>query len=174
MKKIKLFAAPAILMIAMFAIVSVAHAGVLWSGIDPVFKVDGRKFNVWIEWPSEYTCTITEPIAVDVKVPRDSSYVFISESADDVGNCGAHQRTDTKVQFHGAKRNEVKVASIVTSDQTFPVVVKIYREGELVRVYEGMSNAVVTGKGIKIKGAERLLNAGANSALDTIKSDGDD
>jgi hypothetical protein len=169
MKKIKLFAAPAILMIAMFAIVSVAHAGVLWSGIDPVFKVDGRRFNVWIEWPSEYTCTITEPIAVDVKVPRDSSYVFISESADDVGNCGAHQRTMTNVTFQSKLRNEVKVAATVTSDLTFPVVVKVYREGELVRVYYGASNESVTGRGIKINGDERLPRA--DKTLYTNKND---
>lgn len=149
-------------MIAMFAIVSVAHAGVLWSGIDPIFKVDGRKFNVWIEWPSEYTCTIIEPIAVNVKVPKDSSYVFISESVDDVGNCGAHQRTVTNVTFQSKLRNEVKVAATVTSALTFPVMVKVYRDGELMRVYYGTSNESVTGQGIKLNGKDGPLSARAN------------
>ena len=80
-------------------IVPVAHAGILWSGIDPIFKVKGQTFNVFVEWPSEYTCSIEDPIKVKIRVPEDSSFVFIAESSDDVGDCGSPQRTVTRVKF---------------------------------------------------------------------------
>ena len=106
-KNIKLMIAVSTMM-AMFAIAPVVHGGITWSGIDPIFLVKGHQFNVIIKWPEQYTCSIEDPIKVKIRVPEDSSYVFISESSDDVGDCGSPQRTITKVKF-GGKGGEVKV-----------------------------------------------------------------
>lgn len=120
-------------------VVPVAYAGILWSGIDPVFDVKGNRFNVVIEWPSQYTCSIDDPIDVKIRVPDDSSYVFIRESSEDVGNCGSPQRTVTKVKFD-ADGGEVKVMARVRSEFDFPVKVKVFLNGELVRDQAGFSN----------------------------------
>ena len=120
-------------------IVPVAHAGILWSGIDPIFEVKGHRFNVFIEWPSEYTCSIEDPIQVRIRVPEDSSYVFISESSDDVGDCGSPQRTVTRVKFDD-DQNEVRVRARVRSEFDFPVKVKVFLDGDLVKSQMGESN----------------------------------
>ena len=120
-------------------LVPVAHAGILWSGIDPIFEVKGHTFNVFIEWPSEYTCSIEDPIDVKIRVPDDSSFVFISESSDDVGDCGSPQRTVTKVKFDD-DQDEVKVKARVNSEFDFPVKVKVFLDGNLEVSQMGESN----------------------------------
>ena len=147
MKNIKLIIAVSS-MLAMFAIAPVVHGGITWSGIDPIFLVNGHQFNVYIEWPSQYTCTIQGPIEVDVRVPNNAPYAFIMESSDDVGGCGSPQFTETKVDFDN--RDNVEVKTEVHSAQVFPVRVLVYLDGLLVRTYEGMSSDDITGDPIAI------------------------
>ena len=126
-------------MVAMFAIIPIASGGGSWTGIDPVFLVKDHKFNVIIKWPEPYTCSIEDPISVKIRVPKDSSYVFISESSDDVGDCGSPQRTITKAKFVNAD-NEVKVKARLKSEFDFPFMVEVYLDGELISTQTGDSN----------------------------------
>ena len=144
---LKLMAGVAAVLV-MFAAVPVVYGGVSWTGIDPIFIVNGHQFNVWIEWPSQYDCDIEE-IEVTVRVSADMYYEFVSESSEDLG-CGSLTSTNTKVKFDDNGDNKVKVKGEVESDETFPVVVKVYLDGELVRTYEGDSDDDVTGEPIAV------------------------
>ena len=138
MKSLKLTVAVTT-MLAMLAIAPVVHGGISWSGIDPIFFVKDHKFNVVIKWPEQYTCTIEDPIEVKVRVPEDSSYMFISESSDDVGDCGSPQRTVTRVKF--VESNEkVKVKARLKSEFDFPFMVEVYLDGSLIATQMGESN----------------------------------
>ena len=94
--------------LVMFAAVPVVHGGMSWTGIDPIFNVNGHQFNVWIEWPSQYDCDIEE-IEVEVKVPSDFDYEFVSESSEDLG-CGSLVTTETEIRFthSGAAKSKWK------------------------------------------------------------------
>ena len=84
-----------------------------------------------------------------VRVSADMYYEFVSESSEDLG-CGSLTSTNTKVKFDDNGDNKVKVKGEVESDETFPVVVKVYLDGELVRTYEGDSDDDVTGEPIAV------------------------
>ena len=148
MNRIKWIVPSVMAVFLMAVLVPAAYAGVSWSGIDPIFKANGHRFNVWVEWPEGYTCSIEEPIQVVVRVPEEVSYAFVSESSDDVGNCGEPQVTTTTVKFRD--RDDVQVITRVASEETFPVRVKVYLDGELVRTYEGDSDGKVTGEPIPL------------------------
>ncbi len=150
MKNVKLMIAVST-MLAMFAIAPVVHGGISWTGIDPIFLVKDHQFNVIIKWPEQYTCSIEDPIDVKIRVPEDSSYVFISESSDDVGDCGSPQRTITKAKF-GGKGGEVKVKARLDSEFDFPFLVEVYLDGELISDQMGDSNGWT--KDAKVKFAQ--------------------
>ena len=99
MRNIKLIIAVST-MLAMFAIAPIVHGGISWTGIDPIFLVKDHQFNVIIKWPEQYTCSIEDPIDVTIRMPKNSPYVFISESSDDVGDCGPPQPTTTNPSAH--------------------------------------------------------------------------
>ena len=146
MKKMKWFIPVMAAMLFVAVVVpGTTEGGKKWSGIDPIFLVNGDQFNVWIEWPEGYGCSITEPIEIDLMVPKSTSYVFMSESSDDVDGCGFPQLTETKAKFTGSN-GKVKFVAKVDSEEDFPVRMKVYFKGELVRTYEGDSNEGVTGK----------------------------
>ncbi len=138
----------ALTMLLVLTSVPIVHGGISWTGIDPVFNANGHRFNVWIEWPSQYTCTIEE-IEVTVRVPSDVDYEFISESAEDLG-CGFRTETETKVKFIDSGKNYVYVKGEVESDEDFLVRVKVYLDGELVRTYEGESDEDIKGEPIAV------------------------
>ena len=82
--------------VAMFAIAPVVYGGITWSGIDPIFTVDGYKFNVKIEYPSQYDCDFDDEVEVVVTVPKGASTEFVSESQGELSGC--EQGTSTSIE----------------------------------------------------------------------------
>ena len=147
MNRLKWFLGVIIPLLILSMAVPVTYAGVSWTGVDPVFKVNGQQFNVWIEWPSEFTCNVKSPIAVTVRAPRDASVQFVSESEGNFG-CGVITKTSTEIDRNGS--NKVHISAQVESDSSFQVNVKVYVNGELVRTYSGASNDTVSGQPVTV------------------------
>ncbi len=152
MRKLKWILPLPIMLLVLSLAVPVTYAGILWRGIDPELRVDGRKVNIWIEWPEPYTCTIDNPIEVEVKIPKGASYSFIGESADVLDGCDRTMHTRTRVDTYERGSYKLHVKATVNSEEIFPVRVKVYLENELVALYTGESNSPVTGKPIKLNG----------------------
>ncbi len=160
MRKLKwILPLPFILLVFSLA-VPVTNAGILWRGIDPELRVDGHRVNIWIEWPEPYTCSIDNPIEVEVKVPRDSNYRFIGESADVLDGCDRTMHTRTSVTTYEKGGNRLHVKASVNADEQFPVRVKVYLDNKLVAVYTGESNSTISGKPINLNGRIRPLSLG--------------
>ena len=147
MKSLKLTVAVTT-MLAMLAIAPMVYGGISWTGIDPILYVDGTKFNVRAELPSEFICGLTGPIAINITVPGDASLEFISESSHDFDGCVVE--TDTEITRDYSLTNKVRFQAFFPADQSFPVKFKIDRNGEMVEAYDGFSNEVVTGKRVII------------------------
>ena len=147
MKNIKLIIAVST-MLVMFAVAPVVYGGITWSGIDPIFYVDGHKFNVRAEWPSAYNCSISDDIKIVVKVPAGSKVKFISESLHVFEGCEIE--TNTKIFRDHNLRNRILVQAFFPADESFSVKLKIDRDGKMVAMYQGYSNEVVTGKWISL------------------------
>ena len=96
-KNIKLMVAVST-MLVMFAVAPVVYGGISWTGIDPILYVNGTKFNVRAELPSEFICSLSDDIEIVVTVPEDASVEFISESSSDFGDCEVE--TDTEIVWN--------------------------------------------------------------------------
>lgn len=160
MRNIKLIIA-ASTMLVMFAIAPVVYGGISWTGIDPILYVDGTKFNVRAELPSEFVCNMTAPIKIVIMVPGDASVKFISESSHDFDGCVVE--TDTEIVRNYRLSGKVYFLAFFPADQSFPVRFKVDRNGEMVEAYKGFSNEVVTGKWVNI-------NAN-NGSIDPVLTD---
>ena len=160
MKNIKLMVAVST-MLAMFAVAPVVYGGITWSGFDPIFYVNGHKFNVRAELPSEFICSLSGSIAIDITVPGDATVDFISESSYEFSN-GCEVETDTEIVWDDSLSEKVLLfRAFFPADQRFEVKIKIDKDGEMVAVYEGFSNEVVTGKAVKFNGG----GSGTDSVL---------
>ena len=144
MRNIKLIIAVST-MLAMFAVAPVVYGGITWSGIDPVIFINGQKFNVRVEWPSAFDCSISGPINITVTTPRKALVEFISESVDEFSGCLVETNTEI---ISSAKGSKTTFEAFVPSAESFEVRLKIDRNGELVAVYEGLSNELVTGDSV--------------------------
>ena len=155
---------PTALLLVMMLAVPIAHGGVLWSGIDPIFRVADHQFNVRIEYPSQYDCSIDGDIKVVVKVPKSVDHVFLSESKGNLSGCS--QLTHTYFEKSRAK-DHITVRVEVRSDEKFPVKVKVDMDGEWVAVAEGDSNSRINTGRIKFDSK----SLGSDPALDGIPDD---
>ena len=137
-------------MLALFAVAPVVYGGITWTGIDPIFYVNGTKFNVRAELPSEFICSLSGPIEIGVTVPADSHVKFISESSHIFDGC----EVETKTKFFRDNdiNNRILIQALFPAYESFPVKLKVDRDGVMVAVYEGFSNEVVTGKWVKFNG----------------------
>lgn len=140
MKNLKLMAGVGVVL-AMFAAVPVVYGGLSWTGIDPVLVANEHTMNVWVEWPTGRECDITGVISVDVHGADE----LISESAESFA-CGddtVFPQTATTVHqswqpyFFWVQRVRVPAS------ESFPVQVKIYKDGVLATTCEGYSNSDV-------------------------------
>lgn len=165
MKNIKLIIAVST-MLAMFAIAPVVYGGISWTGIDPILYVNGTKFNVRAELPTEFICSLSGSIAITITVPGDASVDFISESSSDFGDCEVE--TDTEIVRDYGLKNKILVQAFFPADQSFPVKLKIDRDGAMVAVYEGFSNEVVTGKAVKFNGGTKGVDPVLTNSYDEI------
>ncbi|HVD30834.1 MAG TPA: hypothetical protein VNE19_03885 [Methylomirabilota bacterium] len=55
-----------------------AEAGVQWCESDPLFLVNGALLDVTTAFPSGYTSTIKEPVAIELLVPTNAIAVVVS------------------------------------------------------------------------------------------------
>ena len=163
-KNIKLMVAVST-MLVMFAIAPVVYGGITWSGFDPIFYVDGTKFNVRAELPSAFICSISGPIEIGVTVPAGSRVKFISESSYVFDGCEVE--TNTRIFRDNDLNNRILVQAFFPADQSFSVKLKIDRDDKMVSVYQGYSNEVVTGKWIS-------LNANNGSTDPVLTADYDE
>lgn len=159
-KNIKLMVAVST-MLVMFAIAPVVYGGITWSGFDPIFYVDGTKFNVRAELPSAFICSISGPIEIGVTVPAGSRVKFISESSYIFDGCEIE--TNTRIFRDHDLKGRILIQAFFPAYESFPVRLKVDRDGVMVAVYEGFSNEVVTGKWIS-------LNAN-NGRIDPVLTD---
>ena len=149
MRNIKLIIAVST-MLVMFAVAPVVYGGITWSGFDPIFYVDGTKFNVRAELPSAFICSISGPIEIGVTVPAGSRVKFISESSYIFDGCEIE--TNTRIFRDHDLKGRILIQAFFPAYESFPVRLKVDRDGVMVAVYEGFSNEVVTGKWVKFNG----------------------
>jgi hypothetical protein len=124
--------------VALFAVVPVVHGGLFWTGIDSVVESNGHVMNIWVEWPTGRECDINGPISVDVHTRG----VVRAESVETF-TCGEGLktvRTQTKVKHIGNPAHFNVEQVIVPSSDTFPVQVKVYKDGHLAETCHGLSN----------------------------------
>ena len=55
-----------------------ANAGVQWCESDPVFLVNGAIVDVTTAFPTNYTSTIKEPVAIELLVPTNAIALVVS------------------------------------------------------------------------------------------------
>ena len=139
-------------MLAMFAIAPVVYGGITWSGIDPIFTVDGHRFNVRIEFPIEYSCDVDGPIDVKVAVPAGAHGKFIMESAGVFGDC--LQVTHTTLVRKDNYVNKIAVGVRVNTDEEFRVRVKVDLDGIWVKSTEGDAGKWVVARNIRYDSAD--------------------
>lgn len=139
-------------MLVMFAVAPVVYGGISWSGIDPVFKVDGHRFNVYIEWPEHKTHFIDGLIDVDIWYPKGADVEFVSEAYDTFlyESEGKKEliKAFTKTNLKDGADSDpnqggILVSAKVNTSKRIPVNVKVYHNGELVQFCEGYSDEFV-------------------------------
>ncbi|MCI0437824.1 MAG: hypothetical protein L0177_01690 [Chloroflexi bacterium] len=158
-RHIKWVLGPAVLFFIMIAAVPITHGGILWSGIDPIFSVDDHQFNVRVEYPSQYDCSLLRDIQVFVKVPWQSQRTLITESQGTLGGCSQTTRT---YFYPSLLRDEVEVRVVVIATEDFLVKVKVDRDGKWVAQAFGESNDLIRVSDIELDDDDHL---GADPAL---------
>ena len=133
----------------------VSSAWMSWSGIDPAIDLgNGHTMNVYIGWPSEYTCDAGDLVTVAVSLPQGLDATVTEESADGFACADGTVviATDTSL---GSGNQAVALLDVsVDTDASFPVRVRVSLDGEEVKVLNGHTNGA-------IKGAVPLGDAGA-------------
>lgn len=132
------------MMVILLAIVGPVAAGVKWSGIDPMFELNGQRVNVNIIYPSEFDCSIDGPISVEVKVPAGTVVKFFTESSANLSGCS--QETITTISESGGLTDYFRVRARVSSEEEFKMKVKVSLNGLPVRNFSGESNEWVGGR----------------------------
>jgi hypothetical protein len=132
-------------LLAMPAVVPVVSGdGLGWTGIDPILRANGHKMNIWVEWPTGRECDIDGPISMQVR----GKAVLLAESRQ-AFKCGLHLNTvltkttveDVKEAKDDKSPNHFQVRGVVVpSSEEFPVRAKVYKNGELAEVCEGVTN----------------------------------
>lgn len=138
-----------ILAVAVPSIVG-AH-GARWSGADPQVTIGERTVNVWIEWPSEYTCTIKGRVKFKFEA---AGGVLDAESRDsfecDDGDTNT-VRTKSKI-VKGGQNGVFRVARArLNATENFPVTLDVYVDDKLVQVCRGRSNKKFNCDPIRLK-----------------------
>ncbi len=152
MKNIKLMVGVSTMLVVL-AVAPVVYGGTKWSGMDPILMIENHQFNVRPEWPSHFDCSFTGPIQITVAVPEGASVELLDESSFDLSDCKVE--TDTVIVTDSSLRNKVRFEAFFPSGESFDVKLKIDRDGELVAVYLGLSNQVITGKVVKFNGNDQ-------------------
>ncbi|MCI0438808.1 MAG: hypothetical protein L0177_06710 [Chloroflexi bacterium] len=126
------------------AVTGLAQAGGRWSGIDPELRVNGDRINIWVEWPTEYTCDI-EDMDVLAVVPLLADAELVAESAEKF-RCDNGRRVtlQTNTSLVQASVLVSSVSAVVKSDKVFPVRLKVSMNGGEIRTCTGLSNVLVT------------------------------
>ncbi len=129
-------------MLALLSTVPVVHAGLLWTGIDPVLLADGHIVNIWVEWPTGRECDITGPISVSVRAEA----VLLAESIETFGCGDATVPVSTTTSILSTdEEDEIKIKRVyVPADASFPVRVKVYDNGDLALTCMGYAGQAFT------------------------------
>jgi hypothetical protein len=134
---------PVFALFVLMALPSVADArGGRWSGIDPVFYMNGHQFNVTVEWPAEHTCDLDGVVEFKIRAPGGE---FEAESrgkfdCDD----GDLNRVYTQTRFSdNGEGDQADIKARLRASASFPVIVTVHRDGELVEECEGVSNRTI-------------------------------
>ena len=138
-------------LLVLFFSVAVAHAGLRWSGIDPVLSVNKDTVSFLIEWPEHSTCLLDEQIDVDIWYPEGADVALVSEShgefqCETAENGVLQLSTDTDLKA-GTKsdpnRGGLLVSTKVNSSERLPIKIEVYVNGELARKCRGFSGEYV-------------------------------
>ena len=124
---------------------SMVSAWMSWSGIDPVLKLStGEKVSIYLEWPTEMTCSIDDDDKIDVEVtlPRNVKAKVLFESSDDFG-C-VRLKTDTDVEQGEWRADKLKVETRIKAKKNFPVNVHVTVDGDTT-IINGRSNSKISG-----------------------------
>ncbi|MDP6714649.1 MAG: hypothetical protein QF368_08505 [SAR202 cluster bacterium] len=101
-RNLKLIAAATALMV-FFAAVSVAYAGLSWTGIDPEFDLlgeyTGTHVNVILQGRNSEECAFSSASVV-ISLPKNTGYTNLDVDNETCGNID--------VEFKDGKRNEIK------------------------------------------------------------------
>jgi hypothetical protein len=128
------------MLVLLLAVPPIVHGGGRWSGIDPVLSYEGKTVNIWVEWPEEYTCSLSGLITMQVNAPGAT---LISESKDTFACAdGSSNTIETKTTvINSGKKGYLQVMKVVAkATQTFPVNVLTYVDGSLMQTCSGYSN----------------------------------
>lgn len=142
----------AIVLVSMLTVPAVVfgHGG-RWSGMDPDFVVDGHQYNVTIYWPSHHSCNIEGPIKFVIRAPggefgSESEGEFSCSIADETQSVTSQGEIslETKTRFLSkSKRGPIMITAGLRSSESFPVLIKIERDGRTVQECEGESNELI-------------------------------
>jgi hypothetical protein len=122
-----------------------------WSGIDPIITVGEHQFNVRIEYPSEYDCSLVSAIVVVVKVPLFMQRQLLTES---IGLHGGCLQTSTTLFVPALFARDVDISVLAVSLSQHPVRVKVDRDNRWVASKEGLSNRVIRANDIQFSGRD--------------------
>ncbi len=143
MKRLKWFLIPS-MMVILVAIVGPVAAGVKWSGIDPIFELNGQRVNVRIDYPSEFDCSIDGAIPVRVTIPAGTDVKFFTESTANLSGCD--QETITTISESNDITGQFQVRAKVSSEEQFKLKVRVYVSGLPTKNFNGDSNEWVGGR----------------------------
>ena len=138
--KLKWLVLLAVLTLAVAVPTAVGAHGARWSGADPVVTIGEHTINVWIEWPSEYTCSIKGKVKFKFKAAGGSIDAESRDSFECEDGETKTVRTKSKIK-KGGHEGVFRVAKVhLKATEKFPVTVDVYVDGELAQVCEGHSN----------------------------------
>lgn len=116
-----------------------AH-GARWSGADPVVKIGDHTVNVWVEWPTEYTCTIKGRVRFNFEAKGGDLIAESSDSFDCENGEPTTVRTNSKI-VKGGHDGVFRVSRArLNATENFPITVDVYVDGELAQICKGRSN----------------------------------
>ena len=132
--------AASIALATIFALILVsgpASAGRLWCRADPIVRLDGVEYQVFISIPDENVPEVNGPLVFDVYSPRDTAHELIFVDA----GFNGHGET-VEFREHDKAFVHTFFAKVSRTGSDFPALIEVFQDGVLIASAEGTSNGV--------------------------------
>lgn len=132
---------------------AMASAWLSWDGIDPLVAVGSHTVAIRVEWPSEKSCNVGNPVRIEVTVPDKEDARVLPKRVEREAVCGKRLVTVTTLSETRPQSDpdEITVSARINisdgdDDEEFPVRVVLTVDDSREVIFEGDSEHGVKGK----------------------------